>query len=136
MSTTESLYSASSREGCKYSQLHPNAFLTTSTTTTNTNTTITQQHGATEHDNGFALYLRVILDSGAHRWVQAGHPRYTGARKGRAWVAHNLFYDRRPPDRRQALRQTCFQQTGVKINVRYNYQVLTDSHLESYIRSE
>ena len=52
-------------------------------------------------------------------------PRYTGARKGRPWVAHNLFHERRPPDRRQALRQTCFQQTCVKTNVRHNSQVLT-----------
>ena len=86
----------------------------------NTNTTITLQHDSTQHDNRLALCLRVILDSGTHRWVQAGHPRYTGARQGRPWVAHNLFHDRR-----QALRQTCLQQTGVKTNVRYNNQVLT-----------
>ena len=38
---------------------------------------------------------------------------------------HNLLHDRQPPDRRQALTQTCFQQIGVKTNVRYNNQVLT-----------
>ena len=107
---------------CKYSQLHPNAFLTTSTKNEHDHHTTTR---LTQHDNRLALCLRVILDSGARRWVQAGHPRYTGFRKGRPWVAHNLFHDRRPPDRRQALRQTCFQQTGVKTNVRYNNQVLT-----------
>ena len=39
------------------------------------------------HQEGLALCLKVILDSGAHRWVQAGHPRYTGAstEEGRGW---------------------------------------------------
>ena len=40
----------------------------------------------TQHDNGLALCHRIILDSAAHRWVQAGHPRYTGARKVRPWA--------------------------------------------------
>ena len=70
---------------CECSQLHPNAFLTTSTTNTNTNTTIIQQNDSTQHHNGLALWLRVILNSGADRWVQARHPRYTRARKGRPW---------------------------------------------------
>ena len=39
------------------------------------------------HQEGLAFCLRVILDSDAHRWVQAGHPRYTGAsaEEGRGW---------------------------------------------------
>ena len=45
--------------------------------------------------------------------------------EGKAVGGHNLCHDRRPPDRRQALRQTCFQQTGAKTNMRYNNQVLT-----------
>ena len=69
---------------CKYSQSHTNALLTTSTT--NTNTTSTLQHDSTQDDNGLALCVRVILDSEAHRWVQAGHPRYTvPEREGRGW---------------------------------------------------
>ena len=38
---------------CKYSELHPNAFLTTSTTTTNTNTTITLQYDLTQRATGW-----------------------------------------------------------------------------------
>ena len=36
---------------------------------------------------GLALCHRVILDSVAHWWVQAGHPRYTSAstEEGRGW---------------------------------------------------
>ena len=39
------------------------------------------------HQEGLALCHRVILDFGAHLWVQAGHPRYTGAsaEEGRGW---------------------------------------------------
>ena len=39
------------------------------------------------HQEGLPLCLRVILDPGAHWWVQAGHPRYTGAstEEGRGW---------------------------------------------------
>ena len=87
-----------------------NASLTTSTT--NTNTTITLQYDSTQHDNGLALCLRVILDSGAHWCVQAGHPRCTGARKGKPWVAHNRRPRTTDVRQRQALRQTCFQETS------------------------
>ena len=99
---------------CKYSQLHPNAFLTTSTTNTTTNTTITLQHDSTQHDNGLALGVRVILDSGAHWSVQAGHPTVHRCQKGQAVGGPQLVP-----------RQTCFQQTGVKTHVRYNNQVPT-----------
>ena len=90
------------------------AFLTTTSTSTTTNTTITLLQDSNQHDNGLALCLRVILDSEAHPWVQAGHPRYTGARKGRPWVAHT----RRPPTDDQTT------QTGVKTNVLSTRQVL------------
>ena len=95
---------------CQYSQLHTNAFLTS----TNTITTITLLQDSNQHDKGLALCLRVILDSGAHMWVLPGHPRYTGARKGRPWVAHTR---RLPPDdqidtdKRQDKR--AFSETGV-----------------------
>ena len=59
--------------------------------------------------------------------VQAGHPRYTGARKGRPWVAHILLHDRRPPDRRQVLRQTCFQQNKYRQTCCQRREVLTDT---------
>ena len=95
-----------------YSQLHTNAFLTTATTPTNT--TITPRQDSNQHDNGLALCLRVILDSEAHRWVEAGHPRYTGARKERPWVA----LKRRRPTEDQTT------QTGVKTNVLSTRQVL------------
>ena len=39
------------------------------------------------HSRSCASQPRVILDSVAHWWVLAGHPRYTSARKGRPWVA-------------------------------------------------
>ena len=45
-----------------------------------------------------------------------GHPRYTGARKGRPWVARNSFHDtttdKRQHDKDKVLRQTCFQETS------------------------
>ena len=125
MSTTESLYNASSREGV----------LVFSVASKRVSHDFDHDH---EHENDHHTTTRFnptrrrvgSLPQGhsglwAHRWVQGGHPPYTGARKGRPWVAHNLYHDRRPIDRRQALRQTCFQQAGVKTNVRYNNQVLT-----------
>ena len=39
------------------------------------------------HAHGLALCHDVTLDIVTHRWVPAGHPQYTGARKGRLWVA-------------------------------------------------
>ena len=42
--------------------------------------------------------------------VQAGHPRYTGAREERPWVAHILLHDRRPPDRRQGISERILEQ--------------------------
>ena len=97
-----------SRRGCKCSQLHPNAFLTTSTTT------ITLLQDSNQHGNALAPCLRVILDSEALRWVQAGHPRYTGARRGRPWVAHTRRLptdDKNDTDKRQDKR--AFSETGV-----------------------
>ena len=45
------------------------------------------KHNKNHTKKGWLLCPRVILDSGAHRWVQAGHPRYTGAsaEEGRGW---------------------------------------------------
>ena len=90
-------------------------------TTTTTNTTVTLHQDSNQHDDGLTLCHRVILDSVAHQWVQAGHPRYTGARKGRSWVAHNNHHETatdkrqhgkdKPQDkrafRRQVLTDTC-----------------------------
>ena len=50
------------------------------------------------HAQGLALCCDVTLDIVTHRWVPAGHPQYTGARKGRLWLAHaqtqlTLFVD-------------------------------------------
>ena len=39
------------------------------------------------HAQGLALCHDVTLDIVTHQWVPAGHPQYTGARKGRLWVA-------------------------------------------------
>ena len=84
------------------------------TTNTNTNTTITLPQDSNKHDNGLTLCLIVILDSEAHWWVQARHPRYTDARKGRPWVAHTrrlLTDDQNDTDKRQDKR--AFSETGV-----------------------
>ncbi len=59
---------------------------------------LTLRQDSNQHDNGLALCFRVILDSEVHQWVQAGHPRHTGARTGRLWVAHKLYHDGRPND--------------------------------------
>ena len=121
MSTTESLNSASCRAGV-YSQLHQTR-----------PRTITLQHDLTQDDYGLALCLRVILDSEAHRWVQAGHPRYTGARKGRPWVVHN----RRPQtnDRQTTtfLGQTCFEANKYRQTCCQRRQVLTDTCVLTFL---
>ena len=78
---------------CKYSQLHmryiqslthPSTHVKRERTERRTSRLQAQQQ---PHQEGLALCLRVILDPGAHRWVQAGHPRYTGAsaEEGRGW---------------------------------------------------
>ena len=78
---------------CKYSQLHmryiqslthPSTHVKRERTERKTSRLQAQQQ---PHQEGLALCLRVTLDSGAHRWVQAGHPRYTGAstEEGRGW---------------------------------------------------
>ena len=46
-----------------------------------------QAHQA--HQHGLALCYRGTMDAVSHRWVPAGHPHYTRARKRRLWVAHN-----------------------------------------------
>ena len=114
------------RQPCKYSQLHPHAFLTTSTTTTNT--TITLQHDSTQHDNGLALCLRVILDSG-----HTGGSRQP-EREGRGWPTtcsktDNRQTDDKPWDKRafskQPSRHTsgtttgCWQPPGI-LQVKHN----------------
>ena len=63
--------------------------------------TPTQQSATTQdqhHAQGLALCHDVTLDIVTHRWVPAGHPQYTGAQKGRLWVAQaqtqlTLFVD-------------------------------------------
>ena len=82
---------------CKYSQLHmryiqspthPSTHVKRDRTERKTSRLQAQHH---PHQEGLVPCLRVILDSGAyrwiHRWVQAGHPRYTGAstEEGRGW---------------------------------------------------
>ena len=135
--TTENFEQASSVEqGFKCSQSHTNASITTSTT--NTNTTITLKHDSTQHDNGLALCLRVILDSEAHRWVQAGYPRYTGARKGRPLVVHNLFHDKTSNKRQPtttSLETNVLSGKQVQSNVVHNNPG-ADRHLESCMVAE
>ena len=78
----------------KYSQLHmryiqslthPSTHVKRERTERRTSRLQAQQQQP--HQQGLALCLRVILDPGAHRWVQAGHPRYTGAstEEDRGW---------------------------------------------------
>ena len=75
---------------------------------------------------GLALCRRVILDSEAHRWVQAGHPRYTGARKGRLWVAYNLFHAT-TASQQYASNKRALRKQVKTTHVRHNNQVLTDT---------
>ena len=109
---------------CKYSQLHPNAFLTTSTKNEHDHHTTTR---LTQHDNRLALCLRVILDSGARRWVQAGHPRYTGFRKGSPQLV---------PRQTTARQKTSLETNVLSANKRRDKRAVqqpgADSHLESY----
>ena len=96
MSTTESLNSASSassRAGVSYSQSHTQTHFSRlrprpRTRPSHHNTIQPKTTTGWLFASGSSWTLR------AHRWVQAGHPRYTGARKGRPWKAH----DRRPSD--------------------------------------
>ena len=93
MVTTESLDSAASRAGCKYSQLHMRYIQSLTHPSTHVKRERTErktsrlQAHKQPHQEGLAFCLRVILDSDAHQWVQAGHPRYTGAsaEEGRGW---------------------------------------------------
>ena len=73
---------------CKYSQLHMRYIQSLTHRSTHVKRERTErktsrlQAQQQPHQEGLALCLRVILDSGAHRWVQAGHPWYTGASTG------------------------------------------------------
>ena len=97
---------------------------------TNTNTTITQPQDSNQHGNALAPCLRVILDSEALRWVQAGHPRYTGCPKGKAVGGpHETTSDKNDTDKRQDKR--AFSETGVDCTD----QVLTHTW-ESYMVEE
>ena len=103
---------------CKYSQLHPNAFLTTPTTT------------ITLHDFNPTPH-RVLFASGSS-WTlrhtggsrQDTHGTPVPEREGRGWPTTCFTTDHRQTDdkrafSKQALRQTCDTTTGA------------DSHLES-----
>ena len=101
-SVRENLMSSSSQDPlsterpgalCKYSELHmryiqslthPSTHVKRERTERKTSRLQAQQQ---PHQEGLALCFRVILDSGAYRWVQAGHPRYTGAstEEDRGW---------------------------------------------------
>ena len=54
---------------------------------THTHTWLTATETRPTTRTGLALCCRVILDSVAHWWVPAGHPRHTTARKRRPWPA-------------------------------------------------
>ena len=85
------------------------------------------------HQEGLALCLRVILDSGAHRWVQAGHPRYTGAstEEGRGWP--DLTSTKTTNDnRRQVSRRTCLQRSGVDTHL-YSYTNCAENRRDSRV---
>ena len=80
----------------------------------------------TQHDNRLVLCLRVILDSGARRWVQAGHPRYTGFRKGSPQLV----------PRQTTARQKTSLETNVLSAISQDKRAVqqpgADSHMESY----
>ena len=104
------------------------------------------------HQKGLALCHKVILDPGAHWWVQEGHPRYTGAsaEEGRVWpdvTSTKKTNDNRRQDtdkRRdkcacndQVLTHTCIL-TFLKIKIIMDnekkdaYQIPSHDHLESH----
>ena len=86
-------------------------------------------HTTTRFNPTTALCLRV---AGGSRQDTHGTPM--PEREGRGWPTTCSTTDDRQTDDKP-LRQTCFQQTGVKTNVRYK-QPRADSHLESYMVAE
>ena len=66
-----------------------------------------------------------LFSSGSSR-IEA-HPTCTGARKGRPWVAHNLFHEK-TSDKRQpttSLETNVFDRKQMQSNMTHNDQVLT-----------
>ena len=81
----------------------------------------------------FTITSRSSWTLGAHRWVQAGHPRDNGARKGRSWCGpHETTSDTRPNDTDKRQDKRTYRETGVDCTG----QVLTHTLGESYIVAE
>ena len=97
---------------CKYSQLHTNASLTTSTTTTNTNTTITLQHDSTQPRQRVGSLLQGHLGLGGTQVGPGRTPTVHRCPKEKAVGGHNRRPWTKNVRQRQALRQTCLQETS------------------------